>query len=447
MAPLKSGVPLEAELKAFFAAKERQARALAAQEQKEMAPEVWPFFAAGVKGDWGTMTNLYNAMAVRSCHFAVSSNHVDERLCLMVWETVNETYRVYEKLAFGDPTYMQLFGQEIIALVPAGSIYFGDTDPGRFMVTFLSKSSETGEPFFILSQNPLTGGWYLPYLETMYGGKLQLPTPEDQHRAFGDYLSDAKRRLGNGRLKPGEDVRLVDGQVQVQGLVAVFAVIGRLSKFIFDRNADRRFFLNEYYPQEWMNPHLFPHGLLMEIKHEPMPALTEEVVVKDRDYWSRQLAPLIGNWLNPDTSVSEICEFVERVHLRGDFHGFHGDPQFVKSAKAEPSQVGCHLKASWIYGAARGSIARVYGWRAEQSQATEERSRMIAAADFAFRQTFALCPYMPEPPWRHVNLLLRQSRKAEALRVAQTVEMLHPKEPQYRDWVKQVADFGQQQPK
>jgi thioredoxin-like negative regulator of GroEL len=51
---------------------------------------------------------------------------------------------------------------------------------------------------------------------------------------------------------------------------------------------------------------------------------------------------------------------------------------------------------------------------------TADKERMVRAADFAFRQAWALCPYSPEAVFRYVNFLLQQKRSADALLVAQT---------------------------
>lgn len=44
---------------------------------------------------------------------------------------------------------------------------------------------------------------------------------------------------------------------------------------------------------------------------------------------------------------------------------------------------------------------------------------MNDAADFAFRQSWALCPYSPEAVYRYVNLLLSEGRIADAVIVAE----------------------------
>ena len=79
----------------------------------------------------------------------------------------------------------------------------------------------------------------------------------------------------------------------------------------------------------------------------------------------------------------------------------------------------------------RSSIAGVYAWRvgalkavpssAESlAKAGAERQRMTDAADLAFRQAFALCPYSPEAVCRYADFLAAQGRKEDAISVLET---------------------------
>src|SRR5436190_8028608 len=56
----------DARVRAFFTAKADQAHHLADQEKRPIAPEVWPYFQAGMSGDWETATNLWFAMRQRA---------------------------------------------------------------------------------------------------------------------------------------------------------------------------------------------------------------------------------------------------------------------------------------------------------------------------------------------------------------------------------------------
>ena len=314
--------------------------------------------------------------------------------------------------------YAMAFGNDIIQSIPAGSIYFGGADAGRFVVTALMESHANGKPFFALSQNPLADATYLHYLQAMYGGKIHALTDEDLQKCLQDYMTNALRRLAHDKqfpnepkqLQPGEDVRQdSNGQIQLKSYMAVIGVRELLTKTIFDKNPDREFYVVEGFPLDWMYPHLEPHGLIMKINRQPLPALSDDIVQRDRDYWTNYLTPMIGGWLKPDTTIEEVAAFAEKIHVKKDLSGFAGDPQFVQNEK-------------WCenYSKLRSSVAGLYAWRARLATDAAEKKRMSNAADFAFLQAWALCPYSDETVFRYVNLLTSQHRRAEALLVAET---------------------------
>ena len=412
-APSASGVAgkkpwFDARLRAFFAAKSKQAHELADQEKKTIAPEIWPFLNAGVKGDWNTVTNLYGKMRIRSYQFD-GTTPPDEKLETMLWQTVNETFRAWENFAYMEEKYVLKFGDDIINSVPRGSIYFGGTDPGRFLITAMSKSHTDADPIFTLTQNALADGLYLQYLRAMYGGKIYTPTDEDSQKCFNEYLEDARHRLGENKLKPGEDVKIVDNRVQVAGQVAVMSINGLLVKVIFDKNPDREFYVEESFPLDWMYPYLEPHGLIMKINRQPPAELSEAVVRSDHDYWTKYLKPMIGDWLNYDTSVQEVTAFAKKVHLKQDLSGFKGDSLFIRNDYDRK-----------MYSKLRSSIAGLYVWRMDQATNEIEKARMAREADFAFRQALALCPSSPEAVFRYATLLLKKNQIPDAILVAET---------------------------
>ena len=432
-----------AQLKQFIAAQETLARALAKQDGNKLPPEFDAFYQAAETGDWQDATNLFAQMRKRL--------DGDSSLLGSWWSATLDAYGVFVVFPPGDK-YAIAFGNDIIKSIPAGSIYFGGADPGRFVVTALQKSRVDGSvlvggiltnlngttanhiarlnadgtldtaftsPFFILSQNPLADATYLHYLRTMYGGEIYTPTDEDLQKSLQDYTTDAQRRLAHDQqfpnepkqLQPGDEdiTRDSNGRIQLRSHWNVIGIRELLTKTIFDKNSDREFYVVEGFPLDWMYPYLEPHGLIMKINRQPLSALSGEIVQRDSDYWTNYLTPMIGGWLKPDTTIGEVAAFAEKIHVKKDLSGFAGDPQFVQSEY-------------WSKGFSklRGSIGGLYAWRAQHATDAAEKKRMNDAADFAFRQAWALCPYSPETVLRYVNLLTSQNRRADALRVAET---------------------------
>jgi hypothetical protein len=325
-------------------------------------------------------------------------------------QPVRETYCAIKAFVVEDEKYSKVFGDDIIQSIPPGSIYFGGTDPGRFIVTALEKSQVKADPFFTLTQNQLADDTYLKYLRSMYGEKIYIPTKEDSQKGFQDYMEDAQKRLQKNQLKPGENVRKdSNGRIQANGQIAVMEINGLLVKTIFDKNPDREFYIEESFPFDWMYPYLEPHGLIMKINRQPLPELSDEIVQRDHDYWTNCIAPMIDGWLNTDTTVAKVAAFAEKVFARHDFNGFSGDPRFVRNEYSYAT-----------FSKERCAIAGLYAWRAQHAASDSEKRRMQNEADFAFRQAWALCPYSPEVVFRYVNFLLTENRRADALLVAET---------------------------
>lgn len=431
----KKGTIPDPAIARFVAAKRAQAKEIADAQTNKVPNTVWKFFDAIERNDWKAATNLFGSLQAQTGRFYQSPPNPSRLSSILqalrqrfglapapvsalnteLWSPIMETLGTYEVFHEWDHKWMHRYGRDIIESIPTNSIYFGGTDPGRFVISALSDSHREGRPFFTLTQNALADGAYLDYLRTMYGYKISIPTPNDSQRAWQEYLTDAQERVKKNRLKPGEDVKIVSNRVQVSGQIAVMEINGLIAKVILEKNPGREFYLEESFPFDWMYPQLSPHGLILKLHKEPLAELSEKAVAQDRDYWKRYVKELIGDWVSEETSVKEICEFAEKVYRRKDLAAFQGDTGFAQNEAAQKA-----------FSKLRSAIGGLYAWRVEQADTAEERERMLKEADFAFRQALALCPYSPEAVFRYVNLLLSQKRKSDAQIVAQTLLRLTP---------------------
>jgi hypothetical protein len=321
-----------AQLKSFVAEKEAQANAAT----NAAAPGFAPFFAAAEKGDWLTVSNAFQDLRQHAGQYE-HSGKTDERLRGPKWQAIIEIWGAFYFFGAGDEKYSAAYANDIIASIPPGSIYFGGTDPGRFLITGMEKSQVNADPFFLLTQNALADGTYLDYLRSMYGGKIYIPTADDSEKCFRDYTVDVQTRMKNNQLKPSENVQAdpVSGRVQISGQVAVMEINGLLAKIVFDQNSNREFYVEESFPLDWMYPYLEPHGLIMKINRQPLSEMSDEIVQRDRDYWTKYIAPMVGDWLNPGASVEEVAAFAEKNYVKKDFNGFQGDPRFIQSSDSQ----------------------------------------------------------------------------------------------------------------
>lgn len=402
-------------LKDFVAEKEAQATAAARAAGVELLPEYKALFAAARDGNWSRISNLWEELRKRAPQFGGN----DRRLMGTQWETVKEVWGAFDNVEGGKVNYPVALASNVIESIPARSIYFGGTDPGRFLITALQKSHTNADPFFTLTQNALADTSYLDYLQSFYGGKISIPTEADSKRIY----EDAKSRSTSPVTVP-----------QINGL---------LTRFIFDKNPNREFYVEENTPLDWMFPYLEPHGLIMRLNRQTLARLSEDTIQADHDYWTKLLAPMIGDWLNENTSVKDVCAFSERVYLRHNLSGFKGNSEFVRNDWAQ----------KWL-SKLRVSIAGLYVWRAGVPQlgrpaparsgppSEMERQRLEMEADFAFRQCVALCPRSPEVAYYYSSFLMHQKRNADALMVAELAMRFDPKNPQLQDIVRRIPKAG-----
>jgi len=267
--------------------------------------------------------------------------------------------------------------------------------------------------------------------------EITTPSADDSQQCINDYYQDAARRLQHDtqfpseprQIKPGEDVHVVNGRIQISGgQTTVMAINGLLTKVIFDKNPDHEFYEEESFPLDWMYPYLTPFGVIMKINRQPLPEITQDIVDKDHAFWSRFSERTIGNWITYDTSVKDICTWAENVYLRHYFGGFTGDRKFVSDDDAQKS-----------FSKMRSAIgSSIYQWRARNAHSPAENARMSKEAEFALKQAFAYCPYSSEAVFHFMNQLLGANRIDDAILILKTCHKLDPYNGQINDWIAQL---------
>lgn len=270
--------------------------------------------------------------------------------------------------------------------------------------------------------------------------EIYIPSPTDSQQCFEDYTQDVGRRAQLNQLKPGEDVRVENGRVQVSGQVAVMNINGLLCKVIFDQNPTNEFYIEESFPLDWMYPYETPFGIIMKINRKPVTELSQDVFDLDHKFWSDFSERLLGNWINYDTSIKDICAFAERTYIRNNYKGYIGDRKFVRDDDAQKA-----------FSKLRSSQAGMYAWRLSPQCPPEFRQKtpasqaaLVRETDFAFKQAFAFCPYSPEAVYRYINFLLPLGRFDDAILIAETCQKLDPFNQQITDLIKNLKDYKAQ---
>jgi hypothetical protein len=391
----------------------RQKRALEEQLAKKHAvavPEiVRTFFDASQTGDWQRTTNQFYAIEA-----GTGRSGGKGWMPLTLWGPVHDTLGAYEQFHSWNPKLLHGFGDKIITMIPTGSIYFGGTDAGRFIISALTASHSEGRPFFTLTQNALADPSYVDYLRDMYGTNIYLPTIDDSQRVFQEYITDAQKRLEKNQLRDGESIQVVKGRVQVNGVVAVMALNELLVKLVINKNPSREIFLEESYALEGLYGQSSPHGLIFKVHHQPLKQLPSAVLEADHRFWTDECRVLVGNAVRVGTTVAELCSWTEKTFLHPESDAFEGTRAYAKDRQAPQYFSQC-----------RSAIAAYYNWWSKKTDASES-IRLAKEADFAHRQAIALSPYNPTTVWRYASFLLQNQRTNDAKVLVETTLRIDP---------------------
>jgi tetratricopeptide (TPR) repeat protein len=269
------------------------------------------------------------------------------------------------------------------------AVFYGGTDPGRFVPTYMIFCPKVRADVMLITQNALADNTYMAVMRDLYGDLIWIPTPQDTNLAFQSYINDVR----TGRI-PSNAAVTIDpgGKVSVQGVQGVMEINGIISKAIFEANKRRHdFYVEESYVINWMYPYLSPHGLIMKINKEPLPKLTDEMVKNDMDFWA---------WY---------------------FNHLMKDRKFQRDVVARKT-----------FSKLRCAIAGLYVYR-----------RMMNKAEIAFRQAVDLYPASPEANFRLADMYLQTGRLADALKLMETNQTNDPNNDRITGFIGQIKDMTQ----
>ena len=131
-----------------------------------------------------------------------------------------------------------------------------------------------------------------------------------------------------------------------------------------------------------------PHGLIMKINNEPLPALAPEIVKNDRDFWDWYTERLLSN------------------------------PKFPRDVVARKT-----------FSKLRSAIAGIYAFR-----------RMFPEAEYAFQQAIDLYPLSPEANFRLADIYMQQRKFSSAVKLIEQFLSEDPGNSKVRDFLNQIRD-------
>lgn len=283
-----------------------------------------------------------------------------------------------ERAAFPNPDYPPR--------MTTNAVFFGGTDPGRFVPTYMIYSAHYRSDVFLITQNALADNTYMNVMRDLYGDQIWIPSQQDSNFAFQRYVEDVRA----GRIQAGADVSFEGGRVSVQGVQGVMTINGILARMIFEANkAKHDFYVEESYVIPWMYPYLTPHGLIMKINTEPVPELTPEMVKNDREFWDWYTKRLTSN------------------------------PKFVRDVVARKT-----------FSKLRSAIAGLYAYR-----------RLFDEAEYAFQQAIDLYPLSPEANFRLADIEMQQFRFTKAREVIETFLKEDPGNDRVAEFLVQIRQL------
>ena len=203
----------------------------------------------------------------------------DPRLDNALWPYLQEMYWGFEAVNTWHPGLIRMYGQDILSEIPSNSVFFGGTDPGRFVITAFQEA--TRQPFYVVTQTALADNVYMEYLRNRINNAIWLPEQDDLQGAIGQYVQDVE----SGRAPTNIDINIENDHVTTKNAAGVMVINGIIAKLIFDKNkTNHAFYVEESYVISWMYPYLQPAGLIMKLNPEPTD-LTSEMVAADRRFW------------------------------------------------------------------------------------------------------------------------------------------------------------------
>ncbi|HKQ40254.1 MAG TPA: tetratricopeptide repeat protein [Verrucomicrobiae bacterium] len=374
---------------------------LARKHQVEISAEVERFFDAVEAGNWDEVETLFTSIMAKH-QGEPSVKEVDE-----VWPAVLDAYGAAQQAHEWPAQKLLDYGNAIMATLKPNTVYVGGTDSGRWVPALMNTSDNEGH--IVITQNGLADQKYAEYVQFLYGDRFAALTPEDTIAAEKAYLQDARKRLEHDQqfpnepkqLRPGEDIQLskdhlehgfADGEVQARGQVAVMGVNELLLNQLLKQNPNLSFVLEESFPLGSTHADATPLGPILQLRASEENVLTKDRAAQTVDYWRQETDRLMA------------------------------DPEFLNSEHAKKSYSKLILS---------------------QGGLLQERN-FPAEAEDAFRFANQLCPYNPEVVFRYVDLLARQQRFDEAIRVTDTAISADPNFKQFREVRSDLARMKQQ---
>ena len=263
---------------------------IAQRHNRVLPPEIEAFFDAIENGNWEEIDRHWKELKTHTHQYEDSK---DDRPDLEpYWSMVLDAYGVAEQAHEWPAQKLLDYGNAILDSLRPDMVYVGGTDNGRWVPALLSETS--GDPHIVVTQNALADATYLDYVRELYGDRFNTLSQEDSQQAFQEYTADAQKRLQHDldfpdepkQVRPGENIKITDGRVQVSGMVAVMSINEKLLQRMMEKNPELSFAIQESFPMRNTYAEALPLGPLMELgAQNAQNQFTSERAAQSVDYW------------------------------------------------------------------------------------------------------------------------------------------------------------------
>ena len=312
------------------------------------------------------------------------------------------------------------YGADMMRPMDKNAVYFGGSDPGRFVPTFMAfvesqqpdkwkadwvldpvGTAKRGAGFdrrdvTVITQNALCDSrYYTPYIYDQYDPRVR-PIK----------WTPFEKWLGRDRAYPEIPVTCMNAdeleacwkeyyewpdvadRIKMYGISAavrqgsndIFDINGIVAQKIFEKNkADHTFYIEQSVPIQWMYPYLLPSGLIFKLNPEPLASLPAAAVEEDRKFWDAYSQKLLSD---PRFRIDS-----DAILTFGKLAFWHSD---------------------------------LYRWR-----------KMPKEQEEWLRMSLKLCPQLQDAVNSFAHLLLDQKRFDEAIAVVQQAELDDPRNEAY----------------
>jgi len=341
---------------------------IAARDGATVPAEVAEFFEALARGHWEEIEQRFSAFAKRSGQYEGSTYDPSINA---YWPAILEAYGAAEQAHLWPAEQLLDYGESILGSLRPGMVYVGGTDSGRFVPTLLNETSGA-DSHVIFTQNAIVDSRYMEYVRFLHGDRINLPSPDDEKRFFAEYIEDAGRRLEHDQqfpdepkqLRPGEDIRMVDGKVEASGRVAVMTIAERMMQDILDRNPEISFAMEESFPLKDLYAESTSLGPIMELRADNGGTLSAESAADTLQYWQETARDMAANSAEAPASDSALKTWSHMAVAQANLlaakrHGPEAEAIYRLASQMYPENVDAVLSyAEFLSGAGRTTEAQ-----------------------------------------------------------------------------------------